>query len=46
VLVKLDGVADVCSVYSGPHPILYSGDFARHAKVLAQLYGLEIKTNG
>lgn len=45
VLVKLDGVADVCSVYAGPHPILYCGDFARHAKVLAQLYGLVIRTN-
>lgn len=45
VLVKLDGVADVCSVYAGPHPILYCGDFARHARVLAQLYGLEIRSN-
>jgi hypothetical protein len=46
VLVKLDGVPDVCSVYSGPHPILYCGDFALHAKALAKLYGLEIRTNG
>jgi hypothetical protein len=46
VLVKLDGVADVCKVYSGPHPILYCGDFTLHAKALAQLYGLEIRTNG
>jgi hypothetical protein len=46
VLVKLEGVADVCSVYSGPHPILYCGEFARHAKTLAQLYGLEVRTNG
>ena len=46
VLVKLDGVADVCSVYAGPHPVLYCGDFARYAKVLAQIYGLEIRTNG
>jgi L-fucose isomerase-like protein len=45
VLVKLDGVSDVCSVYAGPHPILYLGDFARHAKVLAQLYGIPIRTN-
>ncbi|MCU0784540.1 MAG: hypothetical protein MUF81_10970 [Verrucomicrobia bacterium] len=45
VLVKLEGVAEVCSVYSGPHPILYCGDFARHAKVFAQLYGLEVRTN-
>ena len=45
VLVKLDGVADVCSVYAGPHPILYCGDFARHAKVFAHLYGLQLKSN-
>lgn len=46
VLVQLENVADVCSVYAGPHPLLYCGDFARHAKVLAQLYGVEIRTNG
>lgn len=46
VLVKLDDVADVCSVYSGPHPVLYCGDFARHAKALTQLYGLQLRTNG
>ena len=45
VLVKLDGLADVCSVFAGPHPVLYCGDFALHAKVFAQLYGLEIRTN-
>ncbi len=45
VLVKLDNVADVCSVYPGPHPLLYCGDFARHARVFAQLYGLTINTN-
>jgi len=45
VLVKLEGVADVCSVYCGPHPILYCGDFARHVKALSQLYGLELRTN-
>jgi hypothetical protein len=45
VLASLDGVTDVCSVYSGPHPVLYCGDFARHAKVFAQLYGLELRTN-
>jgi hypothetical protein len=44
-LVSLDGVADVCSVYAGPHPILYCGDFAKHAKVFAQLYGLQVRTN-
>jgi len=45
VLVKLDDVPDVCSVYAGPHPILYCGDFARHAKTFAQLYGLAMRTN-
>ncbi len=44
-LVKIEGVTDVCSVYGGPHPVLYCGDFARHLKTLAQLYELEIRTN-
>lgn len=45
VLVKFDGVADICSIYGGPHPILYCGDFARNLKTLGQLYGLQIRTN-
>ncbi|MBM3883558.1 MAG: hypothetical protein FJ387_28280 [Verrucomicrobia bacterium] len=45
VLVRLEGVADVCSVYSGPHPILYCGDFAWHAQAFAQLYELDLRTN-
>jgi hypothetical protein len=45
VLVKLEDVKDVCSVYAGPHPILYCGGWAGHLKTLARLYGLEIKTN-
>jgi len=45
VLVKLDAVPDVCSAYAGPHPVLYCGDFARHAKVLARLYELNIPSN-
>lgn len=45
VLVEIDGVDDVCSVYHGPHPVLFCGDFARHLEVFAQLYGLEIRTN-
>lgn len=44
-LVKIEGVTDVCSIYGGPHPVLYCGDFARHLKTLAQLYELEIRTN-
>lgn len=46
VLVKLHDVADVCQVYPGPHPVLYCGDYARQMKTFAQLYDLEIKTNG
>ena len=46
VLVKVEGVADVCTIYGGPHPILYCGDFAGNLKTLSQLYGLEIRTNG
>jgi L-fucose isomerase-like protein len=46
VLVKLDGVGNVCDTYSGPHPVLFCGDFARHAKAFAKLYELELRTNG
>jgi hypothetical protein len=46
VLVKIDGVKDVCSIYPGPHPVLYCGDFAAQARTFAQLYGLELRTNG
>jgi hypothetical protein len=45
VLVKMDGVDDIRSVYPGSHPILYCGDFGRHAATFADLYGLEIRTN-
>ncbi len=45
VLVEVDGVDDVCSVYPGPHPILYCGDFTRQVKTFAQLYGMEVRTN-
>jgi hypothetical protein len=46
VLVKIPDVKDVCSIYNGPHPILYCGDFSGHLKTLAQLYGLELRSNG
>ncbi len=46
VLVKMNDVDDIRTVYPGPHPVLYCGDFARHAKVYAELYGLEIRSNG
>ena len=45
VLVQIAGVSDVCSIYAGPHPILYCGDFAKQAQVFATLYGLELHTN-
>jgi hypothetical protein len=43
VLVKLENVADVMSVYSGPHPVLYCGDFVNHLKALAKLYPAEFR---
>ena len=46
VLVKMDNVPDICSVYPGPHPILYCGNFVRQARTYADLYGLDIRTNG
>ena len=45
VLVEMDDVDDVCTVYPGPHPILYCGDFAQQVKTFAQLYGVEVRTN-
>jgi hypothetical protein len=45
VLVKVPDVKDICTIYGGPHPILYCGDFAAHLKTLAKLYGLELRTN-
>lgn len=45
VLVKMDGVEDVCSIYPGPHPVLYCGDCARQAKTFAELYQVELRTN-
>jgi hypothetical protein len=45
VLVKIPDVKDIVSIYNGPHPILYCGDFAAHLKTLAKLYELELRTN-
>ena len=45
VLVRIPDVKDVCSIYNGPHPILYCGDFSAHLKTLARLYDLELLTN-
>ncbi len=47
VLVDIDRVEDVCSIYPGTHPILFCGDRgdARTLKVFARLYGLELAGN-
>ena len=45
VLVKMRDVKDIRSVYPGPHPVLYCGDFARHAKTFAALYELDVRSN-
>jgi hypothetical protein len=46
-LVEIDKVDDVCSIYVGPHPILFCGDaaHARRIKIFARLYGLSLKSN-
>jgi len=38
-------VIDVFTIYYGPHPILFCGVFSGHLKTIAQLYGLELRTN-
>ncbi|MCX7819476.1 MAG: hypothetical protein N2652_09780 [Kiritimatiellae bacterium] len=43
VLARLDGLADVCDAYGGPHPVLFLGDFVRHAQTFARLYELETR---
>lgn len=45
-LMRFDGVKDVCSVYPGPHPVLYCGDYVRQLAAYARLYGLELRTQG
>ena len=44
VLVRIPDVKEICTVYNGPHPILYCGDFTGHLKALSQLYDLELRT--
>jgi len=46
VLIEMDDVDDICQIYPGPHPILFAGDHVRQAKTYADLYSLEIRTNG
>ncbi len=47
VLIDIDGVDDVCQIYSGPHPILYCGDRgdARRLKAFARMYRLKLQGN-
>jgi len=47
VLVELDGVADVCEAYSGPHPVLFCGDRydARCFKAFAKMCRMELIGN-
>lgn len=47
VLVEIDKVDDVCSIYVGSHPILYCGDdkLARRIKMFAKLHGLTWQGN-
>lgn len=45
VLVKMRDIKDICSIYPGPHPILYCGDFTRQVKTFADLYAIDIRTN-
>ncbi len=46
-LMDVDGVADVCDIYSGPHPILYAADrsTARRMKAFARLSRLTLEGN-
>lgn len=46
VLVKMNNVSDIREVYPGPHPILFCGDFAKHAGTYADLYGMDVRGNG
>lgn len=47
VLVEIDRVDDVCSIYPGPHPILFCGDRgeARRFKAFAKMYRLKLEGN-
>lgn len=47
VLMEIDKVDDVCTTYSGPHPILYCGTKgdARRLKAFAKMYRLQLQGN-
>jgi len=46
-VMDVDKIEDVCSIYHGPHPIMYCGDVmeAKRIKVFAKLAGLEFVGN-
>jgi hypothetical protein len=47
VLMQIDAAADVCSIYAGPHPVLYCADRgeARRLKAFARMYRLKLEGN-
>jgi hypothetical protein len=47
VLIDIDRVEDVCSIYSGPHPVLYCADRgeARRFKAFARMSRLKLDGN-
>lgn len=47
VLVDIDRVEDVCEVYSGPHPVLFSADreMARRIRIFARMSRLKLVGN-
>ncbi len=47
VLAEIDGVQDVCDIYAGPHPVLFSGGRgdARRIKAFARMYRLKLEGN-
>ncbi|RMF87374.1 MAG: hypothetical protein D6741_20605, partial [Planctomycetota bacterium] len=47
VLVDIDKVDDVCSIYPGPHPILFCGTpgDAKALKAFARMYRMQLTGN-
>ena len=47
VLVNIDRVDDICTIYPGPHPVLYRGTAAeaKRLKAFAKLYRMPLKGN-
>ena len=45
--MDIDGVADVCEVYRGPHPVPFAGDrsLGRRMKAFARLSRLTLEGN-